>query len=326
VPYGEAFIETLLDLVAPDPLLILDPLSPELRPATVELFLMAAGKADALMAVLRDTVSRLERAGKPVPAPLPEGFPFFLIDSEGRRRVTDMAAAVARVRAGEALPSADVITRPVLKSYLFPMAASVLGAAEIAYHAQSLPIFELFGVTPPVLIPRTHIVARGPSERRLAAQLEVPDENLLQAPPAAAAAPVPPADALGRLSETTARALAALGPDLEGLDPTLSGALENATKKIAYQFDQLAERTRKAAERKGDVATNRRKRLSRALLPSLDSVPAERVYSPLSAMLAFGRDDVLEAFRRVAGTGPAGAAIVDLGLTPDEVEEETHAG
>ena len=39
------------------------------------------------------------------------------------------------------------------------MAASVLGAAEIAYHAQSLPIFPLFGVTPPVLIPRTHLVA-----------------------------------------------------------------------------------------------------------------------------------------------------------------------
>ncbi len=48
-------------------------------------------KADALSAVLRDTVARLERAGKPVPAPLPEGFSFFLIDAEGRRRVTDLA-------------------------------------------------------------------------------------------------------------------------------------------------------------------------------------------------------------------------------------------
>jgi len=335
-PYGEAFIETLLDLVDPDPLLVLDPLDPAVRPATVEFFLMAAEKADAIEGTLRETVARLERAGKPVPAPLPEGFSFFLIDAQGRRRATNVADAVERVRSGEALPSGDVITRPVLKSYLIPMAASVLGAAEIAYHAQSLPIFRLLGVPPPVLVPRTHIVARGPGERRLAEQLRLSDEELLQPPAAAAPAPVPQADAVSRLSDTTSRELARLGPELESLDATLSGALENAAKKIAYQFEQLAERARKAAERKGDVTTNRRKRLSRALLPSLDSIPAERVYTPLSAMLAFGRTDVLDAFRRVAGTGAAGAAIVDLGLSEAEKaagpgkeeagkEEDAHA-
>jgi uncharacterized protein YllA (UPF0747 family) len=322
--YGDAFIETLLDLVSPDPLLVLDPLSPQVRNATVEFFLMAAGKADALMSLIRETAARLERAGKPVPAPPPEGFAFFRIDADGRRRVTNLAEAVERVRAGDAIPSGDVITRPVLKSYLLPMAASVLGAAEIAYHAQSLPIFRLLGVTPPVLIPRTHLVARGPGERRLAAQLRIPDEDLLQPPSAESAAPVPEADAVTRLAETTSRELTALGPGLEGLDPTLSGALENATKKIVYQLEQLAERTRKAAERKGDVTTNRRKRLSRSLLPSLDSIPAERVYTPLSAMLAFGRDDVLGAFRSVAGTGVQGAALVDLGLAQEE--DTAHAG
>ena len=324
VTYGEAFIETLLDLVDPDPLLVLDPLSTEVRPPTVEFFLMAVEKADAIAATLRETAARLERAGRPVPAPLPEGFSFFLIDGDGRRRVTNLAEAVERVRSGKAFPSGDVITRPILKSYLLPMAASVLGGAEIAYHAQSLPIFSLLGVTPPVLIPRTHVVIRGPVERRLASQLQIPDEELLQPPAAPPPAPVPQADALARISEATTRELAALGPDLERLDATLSGALENATKKIVHQLDQLAERARKAAERKGDVATNRRQRLFRSLLPSLDSIPAERVYTPLSAMLAFGKDEVLGAFRRVAGTGPSGAALVDLGLTPEE--EDTHAG
>jgi uncharacterized protein YllA (UPF0747 family) len=325
VPYGDAFIETLLDLVDPEPLLVIEPLAPEVRPATVELFLAAAAKADALEATLRETVARLERAGKPVPAPLPEGFSFFLIDANGRRRVTDIPAAVERVKAGEAIPSADVITRPVLKSYLFPMAASVLGAAEIAYHAQSLPIFPLFGVTPPVLIPRTHLVARGPAERRLSGQLQIREEDLLQPLAADTAPSVPQAEAVARLSETTSGALAALAPELEGLDPTLSGALENATKKIAYQFEQLAERARKAAGRRGDVVTNRRKRLARSLLPSLDSVPAERVYTPLSAMMAFGREGVLDAFRRVAGTGAAGAAVVELGEDVPEKEGEANA-
>jgi bacillithiol synthase len=325
--YGEAFIETLLDIVEPDHLLVLDPFAPEARPATVEFFLALAGKADELTATLRDTVSRLERAGKPIPAPLPDGFSFFVIDEEGRRRVTDLAEAVERVRSGKAFPSGDVITRPVLKSYLIPMAASILGAAEIAYHAQSLPIFELMGIPRPVLIPRTHVIARGPAERRLASQLQIPEEDLLQPPAAPEHAPVPQADAVTRLAEATSKELAALGPELERVDPTLAGALDNATKKIVYQFEQLAERARKAVERKGDVTTNRRKRLSASLLPSLDSIPAERVYSPLSAMLAFGKDDVLAGFRRVAGTGASGAAIVDFGMTEEEKDtKRPHAG
>ncbi len=312
--YGEAFIETLLDLVDPDPLLVLAPLSPEARPATAELFLAAAEKSAELQATLRRTEEELRRSGKPVPAPVPDAFSFFLIDGDGRRRVADLPGAVARVRAGEGFPSADVITRPALKSYLFPMAVSVLGAAEIAYHAQSLPIFPLLGVRPPVLVPRTHVVLRGPAERRLAEQLGIAEEELLQPPPAAPPVPVPQADALAGLAGGVERDLAALGPELAKLDASLTGALENAAKKIAYQFEQLADRARKAAERQGDVASNRRKRLERALLPSRGPIPAERIYPPLSPMLAFGREDVLAGLRRVAGTGAAGVAIVDLGL------------
>src|SRR5262249_24679152 len=40
--YADAFIETLLDLVAPDPLLVLDPMQEALRAPTVALFLDAA--------------------------------------------------------------------------------------------------------------------------------------------------------------------------------------------------------------------------------------------------------------------------------------------
>ncbi len=309
--YGDAFIETLLDLVGPDPLLVLDPLGEALRAPTVELFLEAARQAGPLRAALRATESALADSGRPVPAPVPEGFSFFAIDRDGRRRIDDVEAAAARVRAGEAWPSADVITRPVLKSYLFPMAMSVLGAAEIAYHAQSLPLFRLFGVEPPVLVPRTHVVARGPVERRLAGQLGVSDEDLLAAPPAPGDRPVPEADAVARSGDSSAEGLAALSGPLEALDPSLAGALETARKKIAYQYEQLAERARKAAERKEDVTSNRRRRLAQALLPG--GIPADRVYPPLSWMLAWG-PGIADALRRAAGRSTEGAAIVDLGL------------
>ncbi len=323
--YGEAFVETLLDLVEPDPLLILDPLSEPLRRPTVELYREAAREAPRLRATLEETERALREAGSPIPAPLPEGFSFFTIEANetGRRRITDLAAATARIESGEAFPSADVITRPVLKSYLLPMAVSILGAAEIAYHAQSLPLFPLFGLPPPVLIPRTHVVVRGPVERRLAEQLQVRDEDLLVPLTETLPAEVPQAAALASLGAAAEKGLAGLGAELERLDPSLVGALENATKKIAHQFEQLADRARKAAERRGDIATNRRKRLERALLPAVGGVPAERVYPPLCAMLAFGREEVLSSLRAVAGRGARGAAVVDWGLAP---VEEPHAG
>jgi uncharacterized protein YllA (UPF0747 family) len=329
VPYGEAFIETLLDLVEPDPLLILDPLSEPLRGPTVAFFREAVRQAPRLRAALEETERALHEAGRPIPAPLPEGFSFFTIDAKegegggGRRRITDLGAATARIESGEAWPSADVITRPVLKSYLLPMAVSVLGAAEIAYHAQSLPLLALFGLPAPVLMPRTHVVVRGPVERRLAEQLQVADEDLLVPFTEPLPAAVPQADALASLGAATEKSLAGLSAELERLDPTLTGALDNASKKIAHQFEQLADRARKAAERRGDVATNRRKKLERALLPAVGGVPAERVYPPLCPMLAFGREEVLSSLRAVAGQGPRGAVVVDWGAVP---VEDRHAG
>jgi bacillithiol synthase len=315
--YRDAFIETLLDLVAPDPLLVIDPLDEALRAPTVALFLDAAQRQQALAAALGSREEMLRSSGRPVPAPPPEGFSFFTIDREGRRRIDDVASAVRRVQAGEAWPSADVITRPVLKSYLFPMAASVLGAAEIAYHAQSLPLFPLFEVIPPVLFPRTHVVPWG-AKRRLAEQLGVAEEDLL-VPPATEAAPdVPEADAVDALAKETVKNLSSVSGTLKRLDPSLEGAAENAGKKIAYQLEQLAERARKAAERKDGVASNRRRRLADALMPG--GVPAERVYSPLTFLLAWGRG-VVDRLREVAGSGPDGAVVLDLGT-----DSETHGG
>ena len=321
VSYAEAFIETLLDLVAPDPLLVLDPLSEPLRAPTAELFLSACRKEKDVRRALADTEEKLRRTGRNVPAPVPEGFSFFLIDAEGRRRVTDVAAAAARVERGEAMVSADVVTRPVLKSYLFPMAVSVLGAAEIAYHSQSLPLFPILDAPRPVLVPRTHAVLRGPVERRLQEKLGIADHDLLAAAASGKAASQEPAPAgLDAPAKQADAALAALEPALAAIDPTLSGALDTARKKIAYQFEQLAEKARKAAERKDDVIAGKRRRLQVSLAPG--GVPAERVYPPLVSMLAHG-DGVRGALRDAAGGWRSGAAIVDL---DGETAGGTHGG
>jgi bacillithiol synthase len=311
--YGDAFIETLLDLVDPEPLLVLDPLSDALRAPTGAFFLNAARQAGALRTALEETAKKLTQAGKPLPAPVPEGFSFFAIDAEGRRRIENVDEAVLRLEKGEIVPSADVITRPVLKSYLFPMAASVLGAAEIAYHAQSIPLFSLFDVPRPVLFPRTHMVLRGPVERRLGEALGIPEEDLLLEATSRDAPSVPEAEALATKSRETQESLQTLAQSLERIDPSLLGALETAKKKVAYQFEQLAERATKAAQRRSDLETGRHSRLQMLLAPG--GIPAERLYPPLTHMLAWG-DGVRDTLRSAVESGDStrGAIVVDVGL------------
>ncbi len=312
--YGEAFVETLLDLVGEEePLLVVDPLSEAVSEAAQRLFSSGAEKRSRIEETLRRTAGEIERAGRQPSVPFrPDVFPFFVIESGERRRVAvaDLDRVADRVRRGELSVSADVLTRPVLKSSVLPAAASVLGPSEIAYHAQSLALFGIFDVPVPVLLPRTLVVLRGPAERRTAASIGLSDEKLLT-PGAARKAPepVPQADRTGEIARRLEEELGALAPSVHELDPTLGGALETARRKATYQLKQLAERMRKAAERKDEVAFHRRKRLETMLLPGGE--PAERVYPALVFLLAWG-PGVLEAIRGAAGKVGSAVEVIDI--------------
>ncbi|MEO8432808.1 MAG: bacillithiol biosynthesis BshC [Acidobacteriota bacterium] len=308
--YGDAFIETLLDL-AGEELLVLDPLHESLRAATAEFFARAVEKRDAIRDALAGAAGRLEAAGLPVPVPFkPDVFPFFTIEDGERRRVDGVPEAAGRVARGEAWPSTDVLTRPVLKSWLMPAAAAVLGPAEIAYHAQALALFPVFDLEPPVLLPRSFVIPLGSPERRAMEALGIPRESLLL--PLAGSAPVEVAavsDVLARAEEAE-RGLAALEPALAALDASLVGALENTRRKVAYQFEQLGEKMKKAAGKKDEVAVSRRRRLDTMLLPQ--GAPAERLYPPLVSLLAYG-PKALDAVREAARGSTDGAVVADLG-------------
>ena len=325
VPYGEAFIETLFDLVGDEPLLVLDPSSEALRRPAADFFTLAAERAGQIRETLRDVTARLERSGKPVPVPFrAEVFPFFTIAGGQRRRVEDPGGAAAAAARGAARISTDVLTRPVFKSFLMPTAAAVLGAAEIAYHAQALALFPIFDLAPPVLLPRSHLVLVGPAERRAAEALGIEPARVLE--PVAPANPpaIPEVEDLQRVGSEIEAKLAALAPGLKAIDQTLSGALETAGRKVAHQIEQLSLRIRKAAERNDETTSKRLTKLSTMLRPG--GVVAERLYPPLVPMLAHGWD-ALTAIREAAVGSLEGAPIVALGADrPAEAEEEAHAG
>ncbi len=312
--YADAFIETLLDLVDPDPLLLLDPMHESLRAPMAEFFALAVERRREIGEALAHAALRLERLDRPAPVPYRTGvFPFFLIEGGERRRVTDPDEALRKVRDGAAWPSPDVLTRPILKSFLIPTAASVLGPAEIAYHAQSLPLYRIFGLKPPVLLPRSHLILLGPPERRAAEALGLDSEDLLGEAPPSGGAPVPEADEVEKLAQSLRERLASIEPEVKRLDPSLLAALETTREKATYPLQQFQDRIRKAVERRDTTTLSRRKKLETMLRPN--GTAAERLYPPLVPLLAYGRD-ALRAIREAATGSLEGAAIVPLGPGP----------
>ncbi|PZD93901.1 bacillithiol biosynthesis cysteine-adding enzyme BshC [Paenibacillus sambharensis] len=51
--------------------------------------------------------------------------------------------------------SNNVLTRPLMQDYLLPVLATVLGPGEIAYWAQTTEAFRVFGMSMPLVVPRT---------------------------------------------------------------------------------------------------------------------------------------------------------------------------
>ncbi|MDQ5858747.1 MAG: bacillithiol biosynthesis cysteine-adding enzyme BshC [Acidobacteriota bacterium] len=325
--YGEAFIETLLDLIGEEePLLVLDPLGDDVSEAARRLFEVARERHAEVAETLRRGSEAVSNAGYlPVVPFRPDLFPFFAIAEGVRRRIEieDLDRAAEKIGRGGARVSADVLTRPVLKSLVLPTAVSVLGPSEIAYHAQSLPLFPLFGAPVPILVPRTFLVPRGPAERRTASALGIADEDLLD-PRAGSgeSTPVPQVERIGEVAHRLDDEMDSLGPSLEEIDSTLAGALETARRKATYQIEQLAERVRKAAERKDEVALNRRRRLAAMILPGGE--PAERVYPPLAFLLAWGRG-VRDAVRNAAGNGGT-VVVLDVDGVAESETRKSHAG
>lgn len=322
ISYADAFVETLLDLVDPEPLLVLDPLVPEAAAPAAEFFLEAARRQADLRDTWRASCERVAAAGYEATVPFREDvFPFFTIEDGERRRVGSLAETVRLVSAGRALPSADVLTRPAFKAFLVPAAASILGPAEIAYHAESLALFPLFDLPAPVLLPRTHAVPTGPAERRALKALGLSPADVLAGPAPSAAAVPQEAESLAAIARDLESRLAGLEQGLKSLDPTLSGALETARRKVAYQIGQLMERTRKAAERRDDVASTRRRRLETMLRPA--GAGPDRLYPPLVWLLAHG-PAALSEIREAAQGSLEGAAVIDL--SAESLSEKPHAG
>lgn len=222
---------------------------------------------------------------------------------------------VERFASGEWLPSFAALSRPLSASVLYPIAATILGPAEIAYWAQSYPLFAWAGIVPPVIVPRPMVSLLEAPIRRLMEKLELSLADVLAGADAIlrARGERSAGHVLKRLEGAKARALEeldAVGVSLVALDANLAKPLETTKEKLRFTFEKLEERAVTASGRADEQAARQVARVVTALAP--EGRLAERLYTPVTTLLKHGREAVVSRLAEALRWDQAGLQVIEL--------------
>ncbi len=330
--YREAFVASLSWLLAEPGLLFADASRREEKPALVPLASRLVRERAEVRRILDARAAELAAAGHAAQvASEPGALPLFALVGGERLLLRERDGAlelkgrdgdrfgadevVARFEAGAWLPSFSALSRPLATSTLYPVAATVLGPAELAYWAQMLPLFEWAGVVPPVLVPRPMAAPVTAQDRRALEKLGLGLADLFAGTDALLAARGAEREGalladLAAIRDAALSALAGLGPRLAAVDAGLARPTESTRENVRFSLDKLADRTRAAAGRANEAEARQLRRLATALAPG--GRPAERVYTPLHWLLRHGREGLVGPLKQQLRWDVAGLQEIAL--------------
>ena len=330
--YREAFVVSLSWLLDEPALLFADAARAAEKPVLAPLAARLVRERAEVRRLLDARAAELAAAGHPPQVVSePGALPLFaLVDGErlllrerdgalelkgrpGERHEPEEVAA--RFESGEWLASFSALSRPLAASTLYPVAATVLGPAELAYWAQMLPLFDWAGLVPPVLVPRPMAAPVSGAERRALGRLGLSlgdlfagVDTLLSARGAAREGGL--LDEIAALRAGTLARLEELAPRLAAVEAGLGRNAEATRENVRFAFEKLVERTRAAAGRADEAEARQLKRLTAALAPG--GRPAERVYPPLPWLLRHGRSGLVGPLKEQLRWDVAGLQEIEL--------------
>ena len=215
--------------------------------------------------------------------------------------------------------STSALLRPIVQDALLPTAAYVGGPAELSYFAELDPLYDHFGVSPALAVPRARFrCVEAPARRALDAlgltadDVARPLPELLARTATPATDGAPDADHLRRrIDAEIAPVVGAISDSVVDAEPELARAAERTRISVARALRRLTDRyARMRAERDG-VTRHRLERLRAALYP--DGVPQERVFGwpTLAARIGAAQFKQL-VLDRLAEVGPFATALQEL--------------
>lgn len=268
--YGDSFARMMSALTAKHGLILLDPLDPELKKLSANLYSDAARRAPEIATAIAARSRELEAAGYHAQVtPSEDSFPLFLHDESGARHAltrtpsgryrtkqngddysADELAAWA-VREPERF-SPNVTLRAVVQDHLLPTIAYYGGAAEIAYFAQTSEVYRVLDrpVTP--ILHRASITMVERHTWRALERYNLTLKDFFAGYDQLIAKVVErylgkdTSEAFDHTTQTFNSELDALQEKLRRVDPTLADALDKGRRKINYQIDGLRTRFQRA--------------------------------------------------------------------------------
>ncbi|MBX5476721.1 MAG: bacillithiol biosynthesis cysteine-adding enzyme BshC [Clostridia bacterium] len=320
---GEWFARQMAALFEHAGLVLLDPMSPEIRRLASAPLAALMARPEAVSEALAEGERRVRAAGFAPQMPIDERSLHLFRYVQGRRlalvRDGDRAAtrhgewSIDLARLPEAIaaepemfsPAAPL--RPLVQDWLLPTVAQVGGPGELAYLPEVLPVYGVAGWQPPVWTPRLSATVVWPEWAEQAAQWGVEVETFFDdaAWRARLQARLAEVDGLAvdalfaevreEIERAYARAIRALRERVSPhLEPIGRANLDHVRRQLAY-FEGKARQHQRRAHRD---EWRRWQRLRDALAPL--GRPQERDYCVFALFGRFGRD----AWREFVETAP----------------------
>ena len=301
---GKSFSELVRQLLAKYDILQVDPLLPAFRELAATALRTAVEAAPALTAQVLQRNRDLAGAGYHAQVHVEEQTSFFFL-LENDKRLTlrrngneygfngrRFSSEELRDRAASLSPNA--LLRPVVQDSMIPTVAYIGGPAEVAYLAQSEPIYRTLLGRMPVAVPRSGFTIL---DSRSAKHMEryclsLPDFfHGAEALRERVAAKLIPQTLTAFATDTVSAIDAAverLNRELLEFDPTLAKALDRSTRKVHHQFDKIAGKVGREAMRRNERAARDAASLYGLICPERHL--QERLYSFLPLLAKHGFD------------------------------------
>lgn len=321
--WAELFSALLFRVLGPDAPLIIDPAQPDVAPLFSRVIEQELEDPLASAEAVNSAGSRLSRLGFTPQlgrgqaatnlflTSTGDGLPQReLLRFDGSKFYTSSARfsradlqAILEAQPGRLTPAAGL--RPVTQDAVLPTTALVVGPGELRYFAQLRDVYRRHGVRQPTIWPRPELTVLEPPVARILRQLDIDPAELQDRPEEVSRRLLLQRSAAARQFSDSLKQLRAsqnaLNEAVLGFEPTLKGAVDRHSERVAHSLGKLEDKAAEAVRRRDAVLANQLSRLQAQLLPR--GSRQERVISPVSYFLKFGTGAVLRLYRDLPEQG-----------------------
>ncbi|WP_248926615.1 bacillithiol biosynthesis cysteine-adding enzyme BshC [Paenibacillus hamazuiensis] len=188
--------------------------------------------------------------------------------------------------------SNNVMTRPLMQDFLFPVLATVLGPGEIAYWGLTRETFRTMGMQMPLIVPRLEFTLLEGTVAKHMGKYDLTFDDVIHRFEEKKEAWLASQDNLHldeRFGEVKRQFKAGYEPLIEliaGINPGLKKLGETNMSKIVEQIDYLEQKAADAHRSQFDASLRQISRIGWSILPG--GKPQERVYNVVSYLNRYG--------------------------------------